>query len=61
MADTSIGELSAPQQEALQQYIAVTNQEERDAIPLLERSQWNIQVRNTPFVPNLGYTLTRRH
>lgn len=38
-------QLSEPQQEALQQYIALTNQEAKDAVPLLERSQWNVQVR----------------
>lgn len=44
MADVDIGQLSGPQQEALQQYMHVTNQEAKDAIPLLERSQWNVQV-----------------
>lgn len=39
-----IGQLSPSQQEALQQYIQVTNQETKDAVPLLERSQWNVQV-----------------
>lgn len=38
------GQLSPTQQDALQQYLAVTNQEPKDAIPLLERSQWNVQV-----------------
>lgn len=47
-ADTDLSQLSEPQQEALQQYIALTNQEARDAMPLLERSQWNVQVRETP-------------
>ncbi len=44
MADVGIEQLSASQQEALQQYMAVTNQEVKDALPLLERSQWNVQV-----------------
>jgi FAS-associated factor 2 len=39
-----LGRLSASQQEALQQYTDVTSQEVKDAIPLLERSQWNVQV-----------------
>lgn len=39
-----IGQLSAEQQQALQQYTDVTGQEVTDAIPLLERSQWNVQV-----------------
>lgn len=48
MADTQgdeAGQLSGSQQDALQQYVAVTNQEPKEAIPLLERSQWNVQVR----------------
>ena len=44
MADVDVEQLSATQQDALQQYIAVTNQEVKDAVPLLERSQWNVQV-----------------
>lgn len=43
--DFDVAQLSEPQQEALQQYIALTNQEAKDAVPLLERSQWNVQVR----------------
>jgi hypothetical protein len=39
-----IGQLSESQQLALEQYSAVTNQEPSAAIPLLQRSQWNIQV-----------------
>lgn len=42
--DFDIGSLSASQQEALQQYTDVTSQEVKDAIPILERSQWNVQV-----------------
>ncbi len=48
MADepaVDLGELSSSQQEALEQYTAVTNQEIHDAVPLLQRSQWNVQVR----------------
>jgi FAS-associated factor 2 len=36
--------LSPGQQDALQQYIQVTQQEIKDAIPLLQRSEWNVQV-----------------
>ena len=43
-AETDIGQLSQTQQEALQQYLAVTDQDVKDAIPLLQRSQWNVQV-----------------
>ena len=39
-----LSQLSAAQQEALQQYTDVTSQEVKDAIPLLQRSQWNVQV-----------------
>jgi FAS-associated factor 2 len=47
MADNSeldISQLSPAQQAALQQYTDVTSQEIKDAIPLLQRSQWNVQV-----------------
>ena len=36
--------LNESQQLALGTYTAVTNQEPSEAIPLLERSQWNVQV-----------------
>jgi FAS-associated factor 2 len=39
-----ISSLSADQQAALEQYTAVTNQEVEAAIPLLQRTQWNVQV-----------------
>lgn len=42
--DFDLSRLSASQQEALQQFTDVTSQEIKDAIPLLERSQWNVQV-----------------
>lgn len=52
-----LGQLTPSQQEALQQYTQVTNQEMADAIPLLQRSQWNVQVRTKamqlPVVPSL--------
>ena len=37
-------QLSPSQQDALQTYLAVTGQEPSDAIPLLRRSEWNVQV-----------------
>jgi FAS-associated factor 2 len=43
-ADIDLGQLSSSQQEALDQYTQVTNQEVSDAIPLLRRSEWNVQV-----------------
>lgn len=46
MADgvAASAELSSSQQDTLGQYVALTNQEPKDALPLLERSQWNLQV-----------------
>lgn len=43
-AGVDINQLSADQQAALEQYTAVTAQEVKDAVPLLQRSQWNVQV-----------------
>ncbi|KXX77212.1 UBX domain-containing protein 10 [Madurella mycetomatis] len=53
-ADFDLGQLSASQQEALQQYTDVTSQEIRDAIPLLERSQWNVQIAIAKFFDGEG-------
>ncbi|KAF2622520.1 hypothetical protein BU25DRAFT_210211 [Macroventuria anomochaeta] len=45
MADeVDIAALSADQQLALQQFTAVTDQALQDAVPLLERCQWNVQI-----------------
>jgi FAS-associated factor 2 len=46
MAESALdlGQLSSTQQEALNQYTQVTNQEITEAIPLLRRSEWNVQV-----------------
>jgi hypothetical protein len=44
-SEVDISQLSESQQLALEQYTAVTNQELEAAIPLLQRSQWNLQVR----------------
>ncbi|KAF2271616.1 uncharacterized protein EI97DRAFT_453563 [Westerdykella ornata] len=43
-AGVDIGQLTEDQQLALQQYTAVTNQEVKDAVPLLQRCQWNVQI-----------------
>ena len=43
-APVDIDHLSQSQQEALQQYTSVTDQGVEEAIPLLQRSQWNVQV-----------------
>ncbi|KAM3477470.1 hypothetical protein MY8738_006444 [Beauveria namnaoensis] len=53
-AETDIGQLSPTQQEALQQYLAVTDQEVKDAIPLLQRSQWNVQIAIAKFFDGEG-------
>ena len=42
--ELDVSQLSETQQEALQQYVGVTNQELKEALPLLRRSQWNVQV-----------------
>ena len=42
--EIDIAQLSPSQQSALQTYIAVTGQESSAAIPLLQRSEWNLQV-----------------
>jgi FAS-associated factor 2 len=43
-SDVDISELTPGQQEALQQYTDVTSQEIKDAVALLQRCQWNVQV-----------------
>ncbi|TDZ15481.1 UBX domain-containing protein 10 [Colletotrichum orbiculare MAFF 240422] len=52
--DIDLGQLSASEQEALQQYTAVTNQELKDAVPLLRRSQWNVQIAISKFFDGEG-------
>jgi FAS-associated factor 2 len=42
-----LDQLSASQQTAVLQYSEVTSQDIKDAIPLLQRSQWNVHVRPT--------------
>lgn len=39
-----VSQLSDSERAALDTYTAVTGQEISDAIPLLRRSQWNVQV-----------------
>lgn len=43
-AEIDIAQLTEEQQLALQQFTAVTDQELKDAVPLLQRCQWNVQV-----------------
>ncbi|KAM7201405.1 UBX domain containing protein [Naviculisporaceae sp. PSN 640] len=58
MADTNsdfdVGQLTPSQQEALQQYTDVTGQDIKDAVPLLERSQWNVQIAISKFFDGEG-------
>lgn len=41
---TDISALTEDQQSALQQYLAVTDQGLGEAVPLLARCEWNVQV-----------------
>jgi FAS-associated factor 2 len=43
-SEVDISELNEAEQLALQQYTAVTDQDIQAAIPLLQRSQWNVQA-----------------
>ncbi|KAF1952120.1 hypothetical protein CC80DRAFT_452702 [Byssothecium circinans] len=43
-AGVDIAQLTEDQQLALQQFTAVTDQEIKDAVPLLQRCQWNVQI-----------------
>lgn len=45
--NVDVDHLSEAQQLALQQYMSVTNQDSHAAVPLLRRSQWNVEVRIT--------------
>ncbi|KAK4161445.1 hypothetical protein QBC43DRAFT_346616 [Cladorrhinum sp. PSN259] len=54
MADFDISELSSVQQNALQQYIDVTGQSIAEAVPLLERSQWNVNIAIAKFFDGEG-------
>lgn len=40
-------QLNESQQLALGTYTSVTNQDPSAAVPLLQRSEWNVQVRHT--------------
>lgn len=42
--EVDISQLSEAQQLALEQYTSVTDQDVQAAIPILQRSQWNVQV-----------------
>ena len=42
-------QLNESQQLALGTYTSVTNQEPSAAVPLLQRSEWNVQVQHSPY------------
>jgi len=48
--DVDVNQLSESQQLALQQYTSVTDQDINSAVPLLQRSQWNVEVGFTSFL-----------
>ncbi|KAK4215837.1 hypothetical protein QBC37DRAFT_418277 [Rhypophila decipiens] len=58
MADSDsnfdLSQLTQDQQQALQQYTDVTSQDIKDAVPLLERSQWNVQIAIAKFFDGEG-------
>jgi UBA-like domain len=43
-SDMDVASLTPEQQSALEQYMSFTSQELEAAVPLLQRSQWNVQV-----------------
>ncbi|KAK8070452.1 UBX domain-containing protein [Apiospora hydei] len=49
-----IAQLTPDQQAALEQFTAFTAQEVKDAVPLLERSQWNVQIAIAKFFDGEG-------
>ncbi|KAI1472328.1 UBX-domain-containing protein [Daldinia caldariorum] len=53
-SDFDIGQLSPEQQSALEQYTQVTAQDIKDAVPLLQRSQWNVQIAIAKFFDGEG-------
>lgn len=48
-SDFDLDQLSPSERTALETYTSVTGQETTEAIPLLRRSQWNVQVGATLF------------
>ena len=44
MSTPDISQLTSPQQEALQTYTSVTDQDPLAAIPILQRAEWNVQI-----------------
>ncbi len=48
--DLDPAQLTEAQQQALQQFTSVTDQEIDAAIPILRRSEWNVQVSLKMFI-----------
>jgi FAS-associated factor 2 len=46
--NVDLDSLSQDQRSSLEQYTAVTNQDLEAAIPILQRAEWNVQVRPPP-------------
>ncbi|KAJ5682613.1 hypothetical protein N7462_005778 [Penicillium macrosclerotiorum] len=53
-AELDLDQLSSSERAALEQYITVTGQEPAEAIPLLRRSQWNVQIAIAKFFDGEG-------
>jgi hypothetical protein len=51
--------LTPDQQATLQQFTAVTNQEVEAAVPLLQRCEWNVQVRHSILPAGYPHVLTK--
>jgi FAS-associated factor 2 len=49
MSSPDISQLTSAQQEALQAYTSVTDQDPLEAIPVLQRAEWNVQIAITRF------------
>lgn len=46
-SELDLDQLSESERTALETYMAFTSQEPSEAIPLLRRSEWNVQVGST--------------
>lgn len=46
-SELDLDQLSESERTALETYMALTSQEPSEAIPLLRRSEWNVQVGST--------------
>jgi FAS-associated factor 2 len=53
--EVDLDQLSDSEKSMLEMYMAVTSQEPSEAIPLLRRSQWNVQVSLSSPAPGQVY------